>query len=247
MLYQPIHDIVSGDLIGAEAMIRWRHPERGLLAPSAFLPVAEETGLITPVGEWVLHDVMHAAAGWVRELASEKFTISVNLSARQLQDGTLVDVVRNELARTGLPAERLVLEITESAIIEDLDGTRRVVDALAGLGVGIALDDFGTGYSSLSHVHTFPLNQLKIDRSFVGRLGESASDAALIGSVIHLANALGVTAVAEGIETPEQLNELRRQGCRVGQGYLMAEPLDSDELARLLFDPDRTRDWMAVS
>ncbi|MGD9703036.1 MAG: putative bifunctional diguanylate cyclase/phosphodiesterase [Acidimicrobiia bacterium] len=246
MMYQPIHDIVSGDLIGAEAMIRWRHPERGVVEPSGFLAVAEDTGLIASIGEWVLRDVLHTAAGWVRELRSQRFTISVNLSARQLQDAALVDFVQVELERTGLPPDRLVLEITESAIIEDLEGTRRVVDALSDLGVRIALDDFGTGYSSLSHVHTFPLNQLKIDRSFVGRLGPSANDAALIGSIIHLANALGVTAVAEGIETTEQLAELRRQGCRVGQGYLMSRPISADDLACLLFDPSRSREWLAI-
>jgi EAL domain-containing protein (putative c-di-GMP-specific phosphodiesterase class I) len=227
-------------------VIRWQHPSHGVLEPSAFLAVAEDTGLIAAIGEWVLRDVLHTAAGWVHELSSEPFTISVNLSARQLQDAALVDLVRFELERTGMPHDRLVLEITESAIIEDLDGTRRVVDALAGLGVGIALDDFGTGYSSLSHVHTFPLTQLKIDRSFVARLGPSESDAALIGSIIHLASALGVTAVAEGIETVEQLEELRRQGCRVGQGYLMAGPVDADEMARLLFDPARSRAWLAI-
>ena len=246
MVYQPIHDIVSGDLVGAEAVIRWQHPSHGILEPSAFLTIAEDTGLIAAIGEWVLRDVLHTTAGWVHELSSERFTISVNLSARQLQDAALVDFVRLELARTGMPHDRLVLEITESAIVEDLDGTRRVVEALSELGVGIALDDFGTGYSSLSHVHTFPLTQLKIDRSFVARLGPSASDAALIGSIIHLANALGVTAVAEGIETVEQLEELRRQGCRVGQGYLMAGPVDADEMARLLFDPARSRAWLAI-
>lgn len=244
--YQPIYDIVSGDLTGAEALLRWHHPVMGDVPPAVFLPVAEETGLIAPIGEWVLRTVLHAAAPWMAARDPLRFTINVNLSARQLQDATLVDLLEAELERTGVPASRLVVEITESAIIEDLDRTRRIVDELSRMGLRIALDDFGTGYSSLSHVHTFPLNQLKIDRSFVGRLSSSPGDSALVGSIIHLANALGVTAVAEGIETPEQLSELRRQGCRVGQGFLMSRPVPAEEITRLIEGSDRAGEWLTV-
>ncbi len=235
VVYQPIHDIISGQLLGAEALIRWMHPERGLLEPSLFLPVAEQTGLIAPIGELMMEAALKTAAGWVDEMeADQAFTLNVNVSARQLYDPKLVDVVRSELIRAGLTPGRLVIEITESAMIEDIDRTKEIVEQLHQLGVHVALDDFGTGYSSLSHVRVFPLHHLKIDKSFVDSIATSATNGAIVGSIVHLASSLGVIAVAEGIETPEQLAELRRRGCRVGQGYLMSEPLSAAAFEELL-------------
>ncbi len=235
VVYQPIHDIISGQLLGAEALIRWMHPVQGRLEPSAFLPVAEQTGLIAPIGELMMEAALATAAKWVDAMeADQAFTLNVNVSARQLYDPKLVDVVRAELIRARLDPSRLVIEITESAMIEDLDRTKEIVAQLSMLGVRVALDDFGTGYSSLSHVRTFPLHHLKIDKSFVDSIATSATNGAVVGSIVHLAGALGVIAVAEGIETPEQLAELRRRGCRVGQGYLMSEPLSADAFDELL-------------
>ncbi len=237
VVYQPIHDIISGQLLGAEALIRWMHPRQGRLEPSAFLPVAEQTGLIGPIGELMMESALATAAGWVDAMpADQAFTLNVNVSARQLYDPRLVDLVDAQLERAGLDPARLVIEITESALIDDIDRTKEIVDQLAQLGVHVALDDFGTGYSSLSHVRTFPLHHLKIDKSFVDSIATSATNGAVVGSIVHLAGALGVIAIAEGIETHEQLVELRRRGCRVGQGYLMSEPLGAEAFGELLRD-----------
>jgi diguanylate cyclase (GGDEF)-like protein len=230
VVFQPIFDLVTGELLGSEALMRWRHPVRGDLGPAQFLGVAEQTGLIASMGVWLLHGALRATARWAQMLGPDRrFTMNVNLSARQLLDVGLVDIVRSALIETGVSPDRLVLEITESALIEDMDRTRDVVVGLVALGVKVSLDDFGTGYSSFTHVRTFPLHQIKIDGSFVKTIDSNATSAALVGSIVHLANALGLEAVAEGIETEDQLAELRRVGCRLGQGYLMSPPLSESE------------------
>ena len=229
--YQPIVDLTTGEVVGLEALVRWQHPHRGLLPPAAFIEAAETSGLIVPVGAWVTAAACKAAAGWT-DLGRDgtPLQVSVNLSARQLVDGTVVDTVAAALAMSGLPAESLLLEVTESAVMEDAAAALDVLHALKGLGVAIAIDDFGTGYSSLTYLRRFPVDRLKIDRSFVAGLGVSDDDHAIVSSVISLARSVGVTPVAEGVETREQLSVLRRLKCDMAQGYLFSRPVPAESI-----------------
>jgi len=221
--FQPIFHLESGALDGFETLVRWRHPDRGDVGPSEFIPLAEETGLIVPIGRWVLVQACRQAYAW-RTAGSNDIKISVNLAARQLRDPAIVTMVSTVLAETGLEPDALTLELTESSIMQDDEGR---LQELRGLGIHLGLDDFGTGYSSLSYLSRFPIETLKIDRSFTSRLGGPDEETALVRSVIQLATSMGMETVGEGIERPEQLERLRELGCTYGQGFLLARPMDA--------------------
>ncbi len=236
LTYQPQVSLIGpGEIVGAEVLVRWRHPERGMLAPSQFIPVAEETGLIVSIGAWVLDQACRQLGAWRAEHAvPERFKVSVNLSMRQLNRGDLVDTVAAALQRSDVPASCLCLEVTESSIAHDPDRAAAVLDRLKALGVSLALDDFGTGYSSLSALSTYPLDVVKIDRSFIHRVGEDAAAARMFAAVLGVARAAELEAVAEGVEQPPQLRLLRRLGCEYGQGYMFARPLEAAGLIEVL-------------
>jgi len=227
--YQPEVELASGAITGFEALLRWEHPTRGLLRPAAFIPLAEETGLIVGIGEWVLQQACSEAARW-----AEPLTLSVNLAPRQLAQPDLVATVRRALAETGIDAARLCLEITESAVMESGAATTAQLRALKSLGVRLAIDDFGTGFSSLAHLRRFPVDVIKIDGTFVAGLGSEPQDASIAAAVISLAHALGLTTVAEAVETDEQLGVLRQLGCDLGQGHLFARPQPPEDAVRLV-------------
>jgi diguanylate cyclase (GGDEF)-like protein/PAS domain S-box-containing protein len=232
--YQPIVDLPSGELIGVEALVRWNHPEKGLLGPNTFIPLAETTGLIVPLGRWVLFQACAQVAQWHRTLpGAEHVRVSVNLSARQFQYSGLVDDVRAILGQTGINPRQVVLEITESLLMHDTDATIVTLQELRNLGVQLAIDDFGTGYSSLSYLKRFPVDILKIDRSFVDGITNDPEDATLAEAVVQLGRALRLTTVAEGIETADQRSALRMLGCEYGQGYLFAKPADAARIESL--------------
>jgi diguanylate cyclase (GGDEF)-like protein/PAS domain S-box-containing protein len=232
--YQPIVRLDDGSVVGAEALVRWQHPERGLLPPSEFIAVAEEAGTVVALGGQVLDRACQAASRWRALLpGAGQLTVSVNVSARQLHAEGLVEVVEATLRRYGLPPQALVLELTESVLLEQEESVTRQLLHLGELGVGLVLDDFGTGYSSLSYLHRFPLQGMKIDRSFVADM-ESESGAALVETIVAMAHNLGLYEVAEGIETWNQVGQLKRLGCRFGQGFLFARPMPAPDLEELL-------------
>ncbi|HEY7916624.1 MAG TPA: EAL domain-containing protein [Acidimicrobiales bacterium] len=229
--YQPVVEIDGAATVGVEALLRWQHPEQGLVSPHRFIPVAEESGLIIPIGAWVLEQACHQLRDWqFRGEAGRRGSMEVNLSARQIDDPFIVSTVEAILFRTGLPAELLTLEITESALMRDASSAMGVLRALKDLGVMLAIDDFGTGYSSLSYLRRFPLDILKVDRSFVEELGVSAESEQIVLAVINLAHALGLSVVAEGVETAEQLEILASFNCDLAQGYLFSKPLPAAEI-----------------
>ena len=234
VLYQPVFDLADGTLLGAEALVRWRHAERGVIPPDAFIPVAERRGLITAIGSFVLNDACQRLADW-RKLPGcpERFKVGVNLSGRELRDPNLVARVGDALQRHEVPPHSLMIEITENVLIGELGDAHHTIETLAGLGVEIALDDFGTGYSTLAHLRELQTDSLKIDRSFIAQLGVHSRDREIISAVTGMAHALGMTVVAEGVETEAQRAELKRIGCDAAQGYLFARPLAPEALAAL--------------
>ncbi len=233
--YQPIVSVTDGGLVGVEALIRWQHPTRGLLTPGAFLPLAEQTGMILPIGRWVFEEAFAQAAQWHEAQSPEsRVRISVNLSGHQLADGEAVPLITRLLAETGLAPSRLALEITETVLMTELDTPIESLRELQALGVRVVLDDFGTGYSSLSYLRRLPLDALKLDRSFVSRLEESMTDRQIVAAVVQLARALQMTVVAEGIETAGQLECLRQLGCHFAQGYFLARPMTPEQMATTL-------------
>ena len=233
--YQPIVDLSDGHLEGFEALIRWEHPTRGLVSPGDFLPVAEESGLIVPIGEWVLKEACRQAKVWSQVSASAaKLHMSVNLSGRQLMSPTLIDDIRTTLRETGIDPALLTLEITENVVMEQAAEATILLQRLKDLGVRLHMDDFGTGYSSLSYLRRFPLDTLKIDRSFVNDMATSPDDAAIVRAIITLAHTLKLDVIAEGIEEAEQIAPLRDLGCRLGQGYHFSRPLPSDAALKLV-------------
>jgi diguanylate cyclase (GGDEF)-like protein/PAS domain S-box-containing protein len=235
VFYQPIVELGTGDIAGVEALVRWRQADGRLALPEEFIPLAEETGLIVPLGSWVLEESCHQAADWRRATRDRSFSMAVNVSSRQLQDPDFVTIVAGTLAKSGLPAADLVLELTESALLDEGESTSTAIANLKALGVHISLDDFGTGYSSLSHLRRFPIDVLKIDRSFVeGIDGGEEGERALVRSIIRLAHSLKLETVAEGIERREQLAPLLALGVRYGQGYLFARPMEAPAVDRLL-------------
>jgi diguanylate cyclase (GGDEF)-like protein len=227
--YQPKLDLATGVLSGAEALVRWEHPKRGLLPPGRFIPLAEDSSLIVTLGESVLLQACLQARIW-HEAGLRDKTVAVNLAARQLRDASIVDTVKSALQSTGLPPSSLELEITESAIIHDLGRATGLLHQLKALGVALSIDDFGTGYSSLSALRSFPVDKLKIDRSFIHEIDTSASAAAVVLAVISFARTLGMRVIAEGVETAGQAEFLQRHGCDEIQGYLVARPLPSQEV-----------------
>ena len=233
--YQPTVVLQTGRIAGVEALVRWQHPERGLVPPMDFIPVAEETGLIVPLGEWVLETACRQAKEWhVAHPNEPLLTMSVNLSARQLQHEGIVTTVERVLTSTGLSPETLTLEITESAVMNDHVTTIVRLNQLKALGVRIAVDDFGTGYSSLSYLRRFPIDVLKIDRSFVDGVTDGPQKRALLRTIVELGRTLNLETVAEGIEQPEEMQQLRSLDCDLGQGYYFARPLDADSVGELL-------------
>jgi diguanylate cyclase (GGDEF)-like protein len=235
LVYQPVVDLGTGRIIGAEALLRWTSPDRGTLAPDAFVPVLEETGLIVPVGTWVLQEACREAARLRALLPDEPPpTVTINVSARQLAQDGFAETVAAALRDSGASERQIHLEITEGALMHDIGSAWAVLRQAKALGVKLALDDFGTGYSSLSYVRRFSLDMLKIDKSFIDGIDASPEDRAIVEHVIGLADALGMTTVAEGVERPEQLVWLRRLGCRMAQGYALSRPLGAEDLEALL-------------
>jgi diguanylate cyclase (GGDEF)-like protein len=234
LFYQPLFDLAGSAVTGCEALLRWRHPERGLVPPAEFIPVAEEIGLIVPLGAWVLRHACVEAAGWPNGLK-----IAINVSSIQLRSRGLVETVMAALAESGLPADRLELEITESVLLSDDNVTLELLHKLRRIGVRISLDDFGTGYSSLSYLRTFPFDKIKIDRSFLLDLCSNQATMVIVNALINLATGLGMNVTAEGVETQAQLDWLRSAGCTEAQGYLISRPLNTANLRSFVSDRSR--------
>ncbi len=232
LLYQPVFDLDSVRACGVEALLRWRHPTRGVLAPDEFIPSLEDTGLIVDVGHWVLTEACEQAAQWHRR--GHALTMSVNVSMRQLEIDAFVDHVRGALSRSGLDPGSLILEVTETTLMRDTDATVSRLKALKELGVLVAVDDFGTGYSSLAYLRQFPVDALKIDRSFVAAMGDSAESVALVHTLVQLGRTLGIETLAEGIEEQWQLERLQGENCERGQGFLFSRPVDPGAIEALL-------------
>lgn len=229
LYYQPIIDVKTGQITSCEALIRWHHPERGMIPPLDFIPVAEETGLIVPIGEWVLRQACAEAARWPKHV-----TIAVNLSPAQFKSRNLVPTVISALATSGLPAARLELEITELVLLQDNEGAFAILHQLRHLGIKIAMDDFGTGYSSLGYLRSFPFDKIKIDQSFIRDLPEKLDSVAIVRAVVGLSSSLGITTTAEGVETKEQLASLTAEGCTEFQGFLYSQPQPAADMQRML-------------
>jgi len=234
LAYQPVADLVTGEIRSVEALLRWAHPHRGKIGPAQFVPLAEETGVIVPLGRWVLHEACRQAASWQVPAAARPVAVSVNLSACQVSGADIVADVVSALEASGLPAGDLTLEITESVLMQDADATTVTLAALKALGVRLAIDDFGTGYSSLSYLRRFPVDILKIDRSFVATLDSSNTEAVLVRSILSLGETLQLETIAEGIERAAQLQELVALGAQLGQGYFFSRPLDSEAIRALV-------------
>jgi Amt family ammonium transporter len=233
--YQPLVSLERVSIVGLEALVRWRHPERGMMSPAEFIPLAEETGLIIPIGEWVLEEACRQVREWEDAYpGAVPLVMTVNLSARQFQQPDLSDRIAAVVKKTGISPDQLCLEVTESVMMDDVDAATLMLKRLKDLGSCVAIDDFGTGYSSLSYLKRFPVDFVKIDKSFVADLGEGAVDSEIVRAVIRLAAAIGIRTVAEGVETAEQLRRLRNMGCPLVQGYYLARPQPAPAIATLL-------------
>ena len=233
--YQPIIDLSDGKIAGFEALVRWQHPQYGMISPQSFIPIAEETGLIIPIDRWVLQQACHQLRLWQKEkLTDYPLFISVNLSARQFAQLDLIDQIDQILTETQLNPQCLKLEITESAIMDNVNFAAVILQKLRERSIGVSIDDFGTGYSSLSYMHSFPVSSLKIDRSFVQRLDGNPENLGLIPAIISIAKTMGMSAIAEGIETTQQLNQLKTLGCDFGQGYLFSKPVEAQRATELI-------------
>jgi EAL domain-containing protein (putative c-di-GMP-specific phosphodiesterase class I) len=240
LYYQPEVELSTLKIIGLEALIRWEHPERGLVPPSDFIPLAEESELILPIGDWVLAEACSQIHKWcVEDISHVSLRVGVNLSARQFSRVGLADHVEALLVQTGISSRQLGLEMTESSLIPNMNTALGVLGSLRRLGVSLLMDDFGTGYSSLNNLHSFPFDVLKVDRSFVSRMSEGDQPLQIVRTIVELARVLGMTVVAEGIETLEQYRMLRGMGCRLGQGFLFAKPLSVEDVSQLLRLPGR--------
>lgn len=244
--YQPIVSLETQALVGFEALARWNHPERGLVPPDEFIPVAEETGLITEIGAWVLRQACTQMREWQSLLGREALTMSVNLSGKQLTQTDLIQQIQNTLAQTGLNPTWLRLEITESVVMENAELATNTLLQLRKLGVHLSIDDFGTGYSSLSYLHRFPVDTLKIDRSFIGRMAKGDENSEIVRTICTLANNLGMEVVAEGVETHEQLELLRSLKCEYGQGYLFSRPVDAEKATALILEESFGPGYLSV-
>jgi diguanylate cyclase (GGDEF)-like protein/PAS domain S-box-containing protein len=236
LMYQPIIELQSDKIVGFEALLRWDHPTRGVIAPDAFIPLAESSGTIVAIGRWVLEEACRTAAMWRQQLPTQKLTMAVNVSARQLAAPDIVADVANALVKSGFAATSLILEMTESVLVQDAETATKRLEALRALGVRLAIDDFGTGYSSLSYLRQFPIDILKIDKSFTNTIVERSQIPPIVHGLLELAKTLRMTTVAEGIELEVQRDSLRDQHCEFGQGFLFATPLDTDDATKLLLD-----------
>jgi diguanylate cyclase (GGDEF)-like protein len=235
LVYQPEMSLRTGTIVAVEALLRWDHPEKGLIAPLDFIPLAEDTGLIVPIGAWVIEEACRQAQRWRRQLpARPPLKMRVNLSPRQLADPKLVEVIGQALASTDTDPSELDLELTESSIMGEIEWTIVSLTALKDLGLQLSVDDFGTGHSSLSHLKNFPVDTLKIDRSFINKIGEAPIDSAIVASIVDLGHALGLSVTAEGVEHQAQLEDLQNLGCDTAQGYHLARPQDPDAVTKLL-------------
>jgi diguanylate cyclase (GGDEF)-like protein len=229
--YQPIVSLDNGQLAGFEALLRWEHPERGSISPGDFISMAEDTGLIVPIGMWILKEACQQLAKWQWQSPSNRqLFMSVNLSSRQLAQSGLVDTIRDILLETHVEPRYLKLEITESAVMENAETAVQLLRRMKALGVQLSIDDFGTGYSSLGYLHRFPVDTLKIDRSFIGRIGEATEDVEIVRTIVSLAENMGMQVVAEGVETLAQLGQLRKLNCQYGQGYLFSRPVEASSI-----------------
>jgi EAL domain-containing protein (putative c-di-GMP-specific phosphodiesterase class I) len=233
--YQPIICLQTNQIAGFEALVRWNHPQRGFVSPVEFIPVAEETGLIIPLGKWILETAFHQLSVWQTQFPSQPpLMMSINLSGTQLAQENLVEVIEQLLKTTGIAPQTIKLEITESVAMKDVEAAISILLKLRSLNLHLSIDDFGTGYSSLSYLHRFPINTLKIDRSFVSHMTDADEDAAIVKTIIMLSDNLGIDVVAEGIETKSQELKLQQLGAEYGQGYFFSKPLDSDNASKLL-------------
>jgi EAL domain-containing protein (putative c-di-GMP-specific phosphodiesterase class I) len=227
LLYQPIICLETGMVAGFESLLRWRHPKRGLLHADKFIPIAEETGLIKAIGAWTLREACQQLRTWQSSRSVKSgATVSVNVSARQFRDEHFIPLVENLLAETGLPPRCLKLEITESTVMENAESSTALLPQLRALDVQLHIDDFGTGYSSLSYLHRFPIDALKIDKSFVQNLGLKEESQEIIRTIVSMARSLNMDAIAEGVETEEQVEHLKSLGCRYAQGFFFSLPLE---------------------
>jgi EAL domain-containing protein (putative c-di-GMP-specific phosphodiesterase class I) len=228
-VYQPQFDVATNAIVGFEALLRWHHPSRGLISPNEFIPLAEEIGVITAIGEWVLRTACKQAAQWPIPV-----TVAVNVSPMQFRGGKLLETVLSALAQSGLPASRLELELTENALMDNTENVLEVLNRFRTLGVGIAMDDFGTGYSSLGYLQTFPFDKIKIDQCFIRDIDAHPDRQAIIRAVNSLASTLGMNTIAEGVETEAEMACIRAEGCDGVQGFLTGRPLEADAIAGLL-------------
>jgi EAL domain-containing protein (putative c-di-GMP-specific phosphodiesterase class I) len=235
LYYQPILSMQSNQLISLEALIRWDHPTRGLLLPGEFLPIAEESGLILPIEKWVLHEACSQLKQWHEKYPSlRNVSVNVNISNRQFAQSSFIDGVMKALTVNGLNPESLKLEITENVLISNYAAANEVFTKLRNFGVQLEIDDFGSGYSALGYLQHFPISAIKIDKSFVDEMGKSRRGIALIRAIISMARELDMEAIAEGIETGEQLDQLRKLSCNLGQGFLLSRPLSKEAAQRIL-------------
>jgi EAL domain-containing protein (putative c-di-GMP-specific phosphodiesterase class I) len=232
--YQPIIFLRDGSMVGFEALLRWRHPMKGLQQPSAFLPLAEEKDLVLPIDRWVLEEACRQAKLWEADYPSASLVAMVNLSSSHLKGGRLVRIIEEVLTRVALKVHTLALDINERVLLEASEDNVRTLEDLKRMGIRLELDDFGTGYSSISYLKSFPVDGVKIDKSFVEGLGEDKTVMALVRTIIEMCHTLGLEVLAEGIETPEQAALLKDMGCDLGQGYYFARPLTSEEFAERL-------------
>jgi EAL domain-containing protein (putative c-di-GMP-specific phosphodiesterase class I) len=233
LYYQPKVNVQTDEIVGAEALVRWQHPELGLLPPGDFVPLAEDMGLIVPMGEWVLNEACRQNKAW-QSLGLPPLSISVNVSNQQFRDSKLVRTIFRALANSGLAPQYLKLELTESAIMENAKENVNALREIKRTGSKLSIDDFGTGYSSLSYLDLFPLDELKIDRSFISPIKAATDNAPIVTAIVAMAHSLGLTVVVEGVESKEQLAFVRKRGCEEYQGYLFSKPLPAGEFAALL-------------
>ncbi|WP_071189260.1 EAL domain-containing protein [Trichormus sp. NMC-1] len=243
--YQPIVDLLGGRLIGFEALVRWLSPTRGFVCPGEFIPIAEETGLIVQIDRWMFYTVCQQLVNWKTNFTHFPLKVSINLSAQDIRQASLIEDIDDTLKKTGLEGNSIVLEITESMLIEDINKTIELLTQLKDRKIQISIDDFGTGYSSLNYLHRLPADHLKIDRSFVSQMEEGNRNYQVVSTIIALSNQLGLAVVAEGIETPQQLQWLQQLGCELGQGYLFSPPLAGQEIETLLLTGDYEKLYQA--
>ena len=237
LVYQPIYNLADLTVVGVEALLRWQHPTNGLMRPDEFIPILEQTGQMREVGRWVLNTACEQMAAW--HSRGDTLDLSVNVSGVQLDTAEIVDHIRDALTRSGLPADALIIEVTETALMRDASATARRLHAIKDLGVRIAVDDFGTGYSSLAYLQEFPVDSIKIDRMFTSAIATSFESEALIGALIKLGKDLGLNTLAEGVETTDQLDRLRSDEVHEIQGFLLCKPLDAQALEAEILAPMR--------